>query len=50
MDRTTDIGWKQFAIALVDILRWPIATIIVVLLLRAPLERVLDAFATMLKS
>jgi len=50
MDRPTDIGWKQFSIGLMDILRWPIATIIIVLLLRAPLERVLDALATMLKS
>ncbi|SEN61336.1 hypothetical protein SAMN05192583_3151 [Sphingomonas gellani] len=50
MERPADIGWKQFSIGLMDILRWPIAAIVIVLLLRAPLDRVLDAFATMLKS
>ncbi len=50
MDRPNDIGWKQFFISIVEMLRWPAAFIAVVLILRLPVERLLDAIATALRT
>lgn len=41
-----DIGWKQFTIGIFDLIRWPIAVVVIFFLLRVPLERLLDAIAT----
>jgi hypothetical protein len=41
-----DIGWKQFTIGIFDLIRWPIAVVVIFFLLRMPLERLLDAMAT----
>lgn len=41
-----DIGWKQFTIGVFDLIRWPVAVVVIFFLLRTPLERLLDAIAT----
>ncbi|HEU0066665.1 MAG TPA: hypothetical protein VFQ57_05430 [Sphingomonas sp.] len=45
MDGTRDIGWKQFAISILDMIRWPAAIVIIVFILRESLEQVLLAIA-----
>lgn len=46
---SNDIGWRQFAINVVELIRWPVAFVVIVLLLRIPLTQLLDAIAAGLK-
>ena len=43
METPRDIGWRQFVIGIIELLRWPAAAIAIVVILRMPLERMLDA-------
>ena len=47
---TKDIGWKQFSVGIFDLVRWPLAIIIIVAIMRAPLTAVFDALAASLRS
>ena len=44
--KALDIGWKQFTISLFDLVRWPVAVVVIFFLLRTPLEKLLDAIAS----
>lgn len=46
---TLDFGWKKFAVSVVDLLRWPVAFLVVALLLREPISRLIDALAAAIK-
>jgi hypothetical protein len=46
--RAEDIGWRQFAIRIVDLLRWPAAFLIVVFSLRGPVTSLVEALASAL--
>jgi hypothetical protein len=44
MEVSNEIGWKQFAIRLIEALRWPAAFVAAVVILREPLGRLIGAF------
>lgn len=46
--KAEDIGWKQFAVKIVDLLRWPAAFLIVAFALRVPVARLVEALASAL--
>lgn len=48
--RTGDIGWKQFSIGLLELLRWPAIFVIIVVILHAPVERLLDAITLAMRT
>lgn len=43
---TTDIGWKQFTIRVIEALRWPAAAVAIAIILREPLTRLLNGLTT----
>ena len=45
MDDRAGMGWKGFTISLIEILRWPVAWVIIFFLLREPIGRLIGAFA-----
>lgn len=47
---TRDIGWKQFTISVLDLVRWPVAVVVIFLLLRVPIEKLLDTVAMAVRS
>lgn len=49
MNGPTDIGWKQFSIKVMDIVRWPAVVLIVAFVMRGPFERLIDAIAVALR-
>ena len=46
---TSDIGWKQFALGVLDLIRWPSTVVFVILILRAPLFALLEAITFVIK-
>lgn len=49
-NRPNDIGWKQFAIGIIEMLRWPAAVVLIFFLLRPQLQQLLGALVDALKS
>jgi hypothetical protein len=45
MDTRPDIGWKEFAIRIFDLVRWPAVFLTFAILIRAPVGRFVDALA-----
>jgi hypothetical protein len=45
MEANNEIGWKQFSIRLIEALRWPVAFVAMVVILREPLSAMITAFA-----
>lgn len=40
-----DIGWKQFVVRLIEVLRWPAAAIAIAVIFREPLTLLISAVA-----
>lgn len=39
----SDIGWKQFVVRLIEVLRWPAAAVAIAMIFREPLGQLLSA-------
>jgi hypothetical protein len=44
MEVSNEIGWKQFAIRLIEALRWPAAFVAAIVILREPLGAFINMF------
>lgn len=44
-----DTGWTGMIVALVDLLRWPVALVVTAVVFRQPLHLLIDAFARALR-
>jgi hypothetical protein len=48
--KSDDIGWKKFAVSVVDLLRWPAAFLIVAFFIKEPIGKLVEAMASALQN